>query len=161
MSFWACARVEPKREAVAQHFLQLRGFESYVPRVRERRLRGGRHVVILAPLFPCYCFIAVENGWWDARWCVGVVGLIMNGARPAVVADGIISEIREREIRGAIELPKPPLVPGAKVRVVVGPLSGIEGLYAGMKPRERVEVLLALLGGRSRVLLPENHIVLA
>jgi transcription antitermination factor NusG len=155
MSFWACARVEPKREAVAQHFLQLRGFESYVPRVRERRLRGGRHVVTLAPLFPCYCFVAVENGWWDARWCVGVVGL---GTRPAVVSDRVIDEIRQREIRGAIELPKPPLIPGAKVRIVAGPLSGIEGLYAGMRPRERVEILLRLLGDQQRVMLSKDAI---
>jgi transcription antitermination factor NusG len=159
MSFWACARVEPKREAVAQHFLQLRGFESYVPRVRERRLRGGRHVVTLVPLFPCYCFVAVENGWWDARWCVGVVGLIMNRTRPAVVADGIIDAIREREIRGAVELPVLPLRRGDRVRILAGPFRDQLGLYAGMRSRERVEVLLALLGGQQRVTLPRDDIV--
>jgi transcriptional antiterminator RfaH len=158
MSFWACARVEPKREAVAQHFLQLRGFESYVPRVRERRLRGGRHVVTLAPLFPCYCFVAVENGWWDARWCVGVVGLIMNGTRPAVVADGIIDAIREREIRGAVELPVRPLRRGDRVRVLRGPFCELEGLFAGQAAHDRVAILLSLLGGHQRVTLPKDDV---
>jgi transcription antitermination factor NusG len=50
---------------------------------------------------------------------------------------------------------------GDQVRILAGPFRGQLGLFAGMKPHERVEVLLALLGGRSRVLLPENHIVLA
>jgi transcription antitermination factor NusG len=158
MSFWACARVDPKREAVAQHFLQLRGFESYVPRVRERRLRGGRHVVTLVPLFPCYCFVAVENGWWDARWCVGVVGLIMNRTRPAVVADGIIDAIREREIRGAVELPVRPLRRGDRVRVLRGPFCELEGLFAGQAAHDRVAILLSLLGGHQRVTLPKDDV---
>jgi transcriptional antiterminator RfaH len=158
MSFWACARVEPKREAVAQHFLRLRGFESYVPRIRERRLHGRRHVVTLAPLFPCYCFVAVENGWWDARWCVGVVGLIMNGTRPAVVADGIIDAIREREIRGAVELPVRPLRRGDRVRVLRGPFCELEGLFAGQAAHDRVAILLSLLGGHQRVTLPKDDV---
>jgi transcriptional antiterminator RfaH len=158
MSFWACARVEPKREAVAQHFLQLRGFESYVPRVRERRLRGGRHVVTLAPLFPCYCFVAVENGWWDARWCVGVVGLIMNGTHPASVADRIIDEIRARERNGIVVLPERELRRGDRVRVVRGPLRELEGLCAGQAAHERVAILLSLLGRQSRIVLARDDV---
>ena len=34
-----------------------------------------------------------------------------------------------------------------------GALAGHIGLFAGMKPRTRVEVLLALLGGHQRVVL--------
>jgi transcriptional antiterminator RfaH len=112
----------------------------------------------LAPLFPCYCFVAVENGWWDARWCVGVVGLIMNGTRPAVVADGIINAIREREIRGAVELPVRPMRRGDRVRILAGPFRDQLALYAGMKSRERVEILLALLGGQARVTLSKSDI---
>jgi hypothetical protein len=78
--------------------------------------------------------------------------------RPAVVSEVIISEIRARERNGLVELPKPPLIPGARVRIVAGPLSGMEGLYAGMKPRERVEILLRLLGGQQRVMLPKDAI---
>jgi hypothetical protein len=32
------------------------------------------------------------------------------------------------------------------------------GLYAGMKARERIEVLLSLLGGRQRVTLPRDDV---
>jgi len=41
---------------------------------------------------------------------------------------------------------------------VPGPFQGQLALYAGMKPRERVEVLLALLGGQQRVTLPKGDI---
>jgi transcriptional antiterminator RfaH len=82
----------------------------------------------------------------------------MNGTRPAVVADGIIDAIREREIRGAVELPTRPLRHGDHVRILAGPFRDQLGLYAGMRPRARVEVLLQLLGGHQRVTLPKDAI---
>jgi transcription antitermination factor NusG len=78
--------------------------------------------------------------------------------RPARVADSVIAEIRSRERDGLVELPKRGLVPGDRVRVTTGPLRGFDGLYAGMRPRERVLVLLAVLGSQRRVLLPRDDI---
>jgi transcription antitermination factor NusG len=60
--------------------------------------------------------------------------------------------------RRADQSPQRRFAPGAKVRIVEGPLSGLEGLCAGMKPRQRVEVLLQLLGGDQRVTLPKNDV---
>jgi hypothetical protein len=58
-----------------------------------------------------------------------------------------------------VELPRPPrFKPGDRVRVLHGPLAGHVGLYAGMKPRERIEVLLAILGGAQRVTLAVDAI---
>ena len=81
---------------------------------------------------------------------MAVLGLIMDGIRPARVPDAVIAEIRKRERGGLIELPKPrklaELRRGARVRVTDGPFSGCYGLCAGMRGSERIEVLLALLG---------------
>jgi len=63
------------------------------------------------------------------------------------VPDAVIDEIRSRERGGLIELPKPPRArPGDAVRILRGPFEGKLAVYAGMKPRARVEVLLGLLG---------------
>jgi transcriptional antiterminator RfaH len=81
---------------------------------------------------------------------------------PARVPDQVIDEIRRREVRGVVELPKPPgLHAGDRVKVLGGPFQGYFGLYAGMKPRERVEVLLMLLGAQQRVTLPKGDIEIA
>ena len=42
--------------------------------------------------------------------------------------------------------------------VIHGPFAGHVGLYQGMKPRERVEVLLAILGGSQRVTLAADAV---
>jgi transcriptional antiterminator RfaH len=154
MPYWAAARAQPQREALAQHFLELNGYAVYLPRLREHRVSRGRKIETRPVLFPGYLFVEIVVGWWQARWCPGTLGLVMNCGVPVRVPDGIIDEIRKREVGGLVELPKQALRRGDRVRVLHGPLSGHVGLYAGMKPRERVEVLLALLGGSQRVELP-------
>jgi transcription antitermination factor NusG len=160
MGFWCCARLEPRREAVAQYFLKLNGYEVYIPQVREHRLRRSKRVEVISPLFPAYGFIMIVAGQWhSARWSIGVTALVMDGASPAVVGGLVIDEIRRREIHGAVELPKAPgLCTGDRVKILRGPFEGHFGLYEGMRPRQRVEVLLALLGGQRRVTLPKGSI---
>jgi transcriptional antiterminator RfaH len=156
---WACAQVEPQQERAAQHFLRLNGFESYCPRLRVTRRSHGRQIITKPPLFPSYVFVAVVNGWWSARWCPHVVRLILNGVTPAVVPDHVIAEIQSRERGGLIELPRAAKFhPGDPVRITQGAFSGRLALYAGMKARQRIEVLLAILGGSQRVTLAADAV---
>jgi transcriptional antiterminator RfaH len=149
MPFWACAQLLPSKAALALHCLAAAGFTTYYPCLREQRRSYGRKIEVRPPLFLNYAFVRINLQWYGARWCPGVCRLVTNGdGRPAIVAEAIISEIKARECNG----------PGAKVRIVEGPLAGLQGLVAGMKPRARVEVLLALLGGQQRVLLSKDAI---
>src|SRR6516164_2926043 len=157
--YWCCAQTEPKREAAATHFLGLAGYEVYCPRLRLVRPRRGRKVESRPPLFPSYLFVMITAGWWNARWCPGIVKLLANGDAPMVVPDGLIEEIKSRERGGLVELPRRDgLRPGEQVRVLQGPFAGHLGLYQGMRPHERVLVLLAVLGGQSRVELAKNAV---
>jgi transcription antitermination factor NusG len=151
MSYWAAARLEPRREQLALQCLALNGYTTYFPRILERRVSRGRKIEVRPPLFPGYCFVSIELQWHAARWCPSIVGLCMDGVRPAHVPDAIIAEIRGRERGGYVVLPRPPkplppFQPGAQVRVARGLLSGCLGIYNGMRGSERVEVLLAVLG---------------
>jgi transcription antitermination factor NusG len=146
MSYWAVARLQPQREGLALNYLKLNGYEVYYPRVRERRIVYGRRVIVKQPLFPGYCFVAIELQWHTARWAPGTLGLIMNGEGPAPVSNKIISAIRRREIDGLIDLPRAELRRGARVRILRGPFAGELAIFADMKPHERVEVLLRVLG---------------
>jgi hypothetical protein len=44
------------------------------------------------------------------------------------------------------------------VHIVRGPLAGQLRLYAGMRPRDRIGVLLAFLGAHQHVTLPAAHV---
>jgi transcriptional antiterminator RfaH len=144
---------------VAQHFLELAGFPVYLPRLREHRVRNGRKVEVRPVLFPGYLFCLITNGWWDARWCPGTRGLVMNCGLPVKVPEAVIGAIRARERGGLVDLPRrDKFHAGESVRVTAGPFTGHVGLYQGMKPRERVEVLLAILGGAQRVTLAADAV---
>jgi transcriptional antiterminator RfaH len=159
MSFWACAQLQPARERLALHTLALAGYVTYLPRLRQHRVSRGRRIEATPALFPGYAFVLVELQWHTARWAPGVVRIVLDGAAPARVPDAVIAEIRSRERGGLVELPRlPRFKPGDRVRVLHGPLAGHVGLYAGMKPRERVEVLLAILGGAQRVTLAADAV---
>ena len=157
--YWAAAQLQPQRERLALHFLAQAGFQTYAPRLREPRTVQGRKVVRTPLLFPAYAFVLIELQWHTARWAPGVARIVMDGMVPARVPDAVIDEIRSRERGGLIELPKPSVARlGDRVRVLTGPLAGHIGLYAGMKPRARVEVLLSLLGSRQRMTLAADAV---
>jgi transcription antitermination factor NusG len=158
MTYWACAQLEPNRERIALHCLGLAGYETYLPRLRERRVSHGRKIEVRPPLFPGYLFVVVEREWYSARWSVGVRRLIMDGVQPARVPDVVVEQIKGREVRGLVELPKSELRLGACVQVLHGPLQGQLGLVAGMRPRDRILVLLTLLGGQRQVELAKQNV---
>jgi transcriptional antiterminator RfaH len=150
----------PKREAFATQCLAVAGFDVYLPRLRERRTVRGRRVDVSPPLFPGYAFVAIVLQWHTARWCPGVAGLIMDGTHPARVPDAVIAELRGRERNGLVELAKPRgLRRGDQVRIVRGPFRTHLALFDGQTARERVTVLLQLLGGQCRAELPADAVV--
>jgi transcriptional antiterminator RfaH len=147
---------------LALHCLsKVNGFETYSPRIRPARARRGDDT---RPLFPGYCFVLIVSQWWAARWSPGIIRIVLDGAVPARVPDQVIDEIRRREVRGAVELPQPlqptGLHAGDRVRVTRGPLVGFAGLYVGMSGRQRIEVLLTMLGGPTRSILPKGDVEL-
>jgi len=159
VGYWSACRLQLHREALALHCLGLNGYTTYYPRLRDRRIRFGRKIELRPALFPGYCFVLIQLQWHTARWAPGTLGLIMDGIQPAKVPDPVIEEIRSRERDGLIDLPKPPpLRRGARVRILRGPFTGHLAIFAVMRPRQRVKILLQLLGGEQRVTLVKKDI---
>ena len=162
-SHWACAQLHMQHERLALHCLGLAGYEVYQPRIAELCVVRGRKVDVSRPLFPAYVFVLVVDHFWSAMRAPGVVRLIMDGARPARVPDGVVDDLRRREqTDGLIRLPKPPkprgLQRGDRVLIREGPFADRVAVYAGMSGSQRVAVLLALFGGRVTLTLPKDAV---
>jgi transcriptional antiterminator RfaH len=162
MPYWCAAQLEHNRVALATHHLKLSGYRVYAPRLRAYRFSSGRKVEERPLLFPSYAFVWIDLQWHRARWCCGVVRLIMAGdATPARVPDAVIDGLRASEGRdGLIELPKPPRFQrGDRVRITRGPFREHLALYDGQTASQRIAVLLRLLGSSERrVELPEDAV---
>jgi transcription antitermination factor NusG len=160
MPYWVCAQLETRRTRTALHFLKLNGFTTYAPRVRTQRVMPAHRGDGSSWLFPGYAFVLIELQWHAARWSPGVVRLVSSGgAELAKVPVNVIEDLRSRELNGYVALPqKPGLKRGDKVQVTHGAFTGHLAIFEGMKPRERVEVLLLLFGSQQRVELPKANI---
>jgi transcriptional antiterminator RfaH len=149
MSYWAVVQVESQCEHVVRLLLMRARYQTYMPRIRHRRR--------VAPLFPGYLFVRIVDRWYPVVWTVGVVRLLMSGDQPAVLSEKIMHEIRKREDRdGYVKLPSPKnrLHNGQHVRVTRGSFEGQIALCQRMSSKDRVWVLLNLLGQKVPVELP-------
>lgn len=150
MSYWAVAQTVAQREdAVAERIDRL-GFDTLAPKAK-MRINGRMDV---RAVFPGYVFVEIDQQWYEVRWCIGVIRLIMNGERPAQLPDWEIKKIRDATGKnGLVKLPKAkPVAPktkisvGAEVRIITGQFRGLHALYEGSTPKECELVLLDLLG---------------
>jgi transcriptional antiterminator RfaH len=157
---WYVVHTRPRAEARAVLNLDRQGFTCYLPRYVKRRRHARRVETVAAPLFPRYLFVALDlarQQWWSVRSTFGVADLVFNGEQPARIPSGVIQDLKAREDEhGFVGLPRrPQFAPGDQVRIVDGVFSACLGLFEGMADRERVAVLLDLLGRKVRVVMDE------
>jgi len=151
--YWAVAVVQTNREDLVQTLLNREGFETYRPRIKLAQKRTGS-------LFPGYLMCRVIVRWYPIRWTPGVLRVLMSGDTPARLPNTIIDEIRGREVRGFVKLPKEPtLTNGQKVIVTKGLFAGRTAIYEGMDGSQRERVLLDLLGQSVPVVMPVGSVV--
>jgi transcriptional antiterminator RfaH len=162
-SAWYVAQTHPHAETKASGHLRRQGFAIYLPRYLKQRRHARRVEQIAAPLFPGYVFVSVDlttQRWLSIDSTFGVSKLVRNGKVPAAVPQPVIDALKCREdADGFVQLIRwPRFAPGDKIRVVGGAFCDCCGLYDGMSSRERVAILLDLLGRKVRTIVDTDFI---
>jgi transcriptional antiterminator RfaH len=165
-SRWFVVQTQPHAEAKAAAHLARQDFATYLPHYLKRRRHARRVETVAAPLFPRYMFVAVDlavQRWRAIQSTIGVSHLVCHGDGPAAVAAGIIDALKAREDeRGFVRIERRPLfAAGDRVRILDGVFSACLGLFEGVADRERVAILLDLLGRKVRVTLDADAVTAA
>jgi transcriptional antiterminator RfaH len=160
---WYVVQTHINAEPKAASNLTRQGFQIYLPRYVKRRSHARKIEKVAAPLFPRYIFVCVNvatQRWRSIQSTLGVSRLVTNGSRPSPIAQNVVSALRAREDEsGFIQLnPTRGFSLGEKVRITSGVFDGNLGLYDGMSGRDRVAIMLEILGGRVRVSLEADLI---
>jgi transcriptional antiterminator RfaH len=163
---WYVVHTRPSAENKAVVHLLRQGFESYLPRYLKRRRHARRVEVVGAPLFPRYLFVAIDMSvqrWRSIHSTVGVSQLVCAGDCPTLVPDQVIASLKQREdAAGFVQLERrPQFCKGDTIRVLDGVFGDCLGLYDGMTDRDRIAILLDLLGRKVRVLLDAEGVAAA
>lgn len=163
---WYVVQTQVNAEAKAARNLTRQGFEIYLPRYLKRRSHARKVEKVAAPLFPRYLFVRVDmekQRWRSIQSTVGVSCLVTNGSHPAPVAHEVLRILRAKEDQnGFIVMNRgPSFVLGEKIRILAGAFADVVGLFDGLGDRERVAVLLDLLGQKVRVSMDADMIAAA
>lgn len=163
---WYAVCCKPRQEAVAEENLLRQGFNVYLPRIRMRQRRRGQWLDAIEVLFPRYIFTRIDplrRSTATIRSTRGAVGLVRFGGQPAVVPDAVMDALREREdaASGLHQDKRPPFSAGEAIKLVDGPLAGMEGIFTQQDGDKRVIVLLELLGKANKVTVSRDWIARA
>jgi transcriptional antiterminator RfaH len=147
---WYCLRSRRKVEQVAAAHVKVLGNTSvFCPRIRFRRPNRDGWVWLTEALFPGYFFarFSLKEMLPQVRSAHGVSSVLHFGEWYPEIADSIIEELRAETQDGSVcELVRA-LAPGDKVRLLKGPMAGVEAVITHVLPgHERVRLLLEFLG---------------
>lgn len=148
MPKWYLVRTKSSKERSVRDQLGVSLPEVFLPLLKVKVRRWERLAEVLAPLFPCYLFarFVLEADYARVRYASGVRDLVRAGELPRAVPEEIVAELKQRCAGGAVEIPTAPLEQGERVRVVAGPLRGMEAVFERyLSGTERVALFLASL----------------
>jgi transcriptional antiterminator RfaH len=165
-SGWYVVQTQVNSEAKAACNLLRQGFGIYLPRYLKRRSHARKIEKVPAPLFPRYMFVQIDlaaQRWRSIQSTFGVSHLVLQGADPARVAPEVVNSLRAREDEGGyVRLDqRPKFALGERVRVLAGVFAENLGLFDGMADRDRIAILLDLLGRKVRVSLEADLVTAA
>lgn len=147
---WYAIHSKPRQEERALENLQRQGFEAWLPLLTVEKVLRFKLVQVVEPMFSRYLFIRLDTeqtNWSPIRSTLGVSKLVSFGNRPAVVADELIEALQQLPEQAPQRL----IQPGQQVKIVSGPLRGLEGIYQQADGELRAMVLIELLNKQHRI----------
>lgn len=139
--YWVAVYTKPRHEKSVEKELTNKGFETYLPILRERRKWSDRKKWVEFPMFRSYVFTYIAfNQQLIVLETIGVVKIIKFGNDPAIVRDDQIANIKLMIDGGYNPTPTDYFLRGDFVIVNDGPLKGLEGEVVRLDDHDRLVV---------------------
>lgn len=158
---WYLVYCKPKKEFLAKEHLARQCYEVYLPLARFQARRRGKYNAVIRPLFPRYLFICLvdDDNWQPIRFTQGVHSLVQFGATAGRVPTTLISTLKAAEnAEGLQELAAPSMQIGAKVSITQGPMAGYDAVFMAQNDKQRITVLLEIMGRYTRIHLEQDAV---
>ena len=135
---WYAFYTKSKHEKSVEKTLISKGYEAYLPLLKERRRWKDRKKWVSFPLFKSYIFIKIEAK--DSIFVLktpGIVRMVKFGDKPSPVLEDTINSLRLMIDGGFNPQPTDYFIKGDPVIIKEGPLKGLEGEIATIHNQER------------------------
>ncbi|MGO9338919.1 MAG: UpxY family transcription antiterminator [Terracidiphilus sp.] len=145
---WFAVWTRSRQEKVAAAMLETLGVSHFLPLKSEVRQWSDRKQTVHVPLFSGYLFVRM-NPSKDSRLQVlkvpGIAGFVGNTSGPLPIPDQQIEDIRTVLTRRVECSVLPLLTEGDRVRVIRGPLEGIEGRLLRSNSTSRLLISIEMI----------------
>jgi transcription antitermination factor NusG len=145
---WYAFRVRPRHEKLVSMSLRGKGYEEFLPLAKSKRRWADRSPIIEMPLFPGYIFCdTARSEIGKIRLTRGVVDVIRAGSSPLPANRREIEALRQAT-EAELQLESWPYIDPSttgRLRIVSGPLSGLDGMLVQVRGRERLILSVDIL----------------
>jgi transcriptional antiterminator RfaH len=157
---WYVCQTKPRQESLALRKLEEQGYEVCLPLLATwRKLKDGWRKTEQV-MFPRYAFVRCARAGQSIapiRSTPGVTSLVRFGNIPARIDHALVEAIRELSRLSGNPPHETPFQIGDNVAITDGPLKGLSGIVSSVA-RERVVVMLTLLGREKPVAIPHEQL---
>jgi transcription antitermination factor NusG len=148
---WFVIWTESRAEKKVEQRIAALGLFPWLPTVKERRRWSDRWQEVVSPLFPGYLFARARSVDWDkVLRTPGVLTVIKQEGRPALLADHFVSRLRDAiERKGVVPEPlaeRAEYHPGDEVVVQEGPLAGVRGVVCERRGARQLLIWVSEIG---------------
>jgi transcription antitermination factor NusG len=160
-SAWYAVQTGYRCEQRVAQGLTTKGFETYLPLLREVHQWKDRQKVMDVPAFSGYLFLHYEPSLRNRVRVLetsGVVRLLGGNHTPNQVSLDEIEAVR-RTVNSGVACDRcDALAPGTLVRVMRGPLAGVEGRLLRIKNRTRLVVAISVFAQAISAEVDQNDV---
>jgi transcription termination/antitermination protein NusG len=147
---WYAIWTKSNCERLVAQQLSAKGFAPFLPEMPTRSRRNGKSHFVPLPMFPGYLFLRhsmEKSSYIEILKARGIVRILEGGwNRLTPLADDEVESIQRLIDSGVPVFPHVYFRQGDRVRVVEGPLAGVEGIFLRDKPHKgRLVVSVNLL----------------
>ncbi len=160
---WYTLRTKMKNEHIAAaHLRQYHQLETFCPRIRFHKATRRGKVLFHQAMFPGYIFSRFDFTQQSraVAYANGVTSIVHFGEQYLPIAPDFIDFLRAEMGPEEVKTLKPTIEAGDEVEIAEGPFRGIKAVVHHYMPaKERVRILLEVLGRLQPVDVPTEHLV--
>jgi len=161
---WFALQIRHSHDFIVPILLTAKGYEVLAPVYRCRRRWSDRIKEIDAPLFPGYVFCRFDPASHSTGLVAttpGVLKILGFGGKPEPLEEREIEWVRLAAQHGLSPRPCEYLAIGSRIRIVRGPLFGVEGILKRVKNKELLVISVSMLQRSISVEVERSSVTIA
>ena len=148
------SQIKPNSHDLAVRNLERQGFEIFMPKIKITTKKENKFINKEVFLFPGYLFIGVDpqNFYWSKiNSTYGVSKLLSFNNKPSEVPLDLIVKLKKRFGDYINPIINEKLKRGDKIKFNNGPFTDLVANIESFEPKNRIYVLLEVMGGRRKL----------